>query len=152
MLDMTTFEVRTLIFPTDFSSSSSTAAKVARGVAARFGARVEVVHAWMPAASVLLDAAYIPTPEDVVTFTERLEKQLASATAELGLPADRVARHLLQGEPWRVVTAFASERGADLIVMGTHGRSGLPHLVMGSVAERVVRSSTVPVLVVPPER
>ena len=149
---MSTFDVRTIVFPTDFSPASTSAAKVALGVAERLGARVELVHAWMPAASVLFDAAYIPSPSDVIALTARLEKQLADAATDFGLPSDRIGRHLLQGEPWRVITAFAAERGCELIVMGTHGRSGLPHLVIGSVAERVVRSSTVPVLVVPPER
>jgi nucleotide-binding universal stress UspA family protein len=146
------FDVRTIVFPTDFSPPSAAAAKVAQGIAERFGARVEVVHAWMPATTVLLDAAYLPSPSDVIAATERFEKQLREAADALGLPRDRVQRHLLQGPPWSVIPELAISTHAELIVMGTHGRSGLPHLLMGSVAERVVRSSRVPVLVVPPER
>ncbi len=55
-------------------------------------------------------------------------------------------RHLLEGGPSREITAYTERSGADLVVMGTHGRGGIDHILVGSVAERVVRSSSVPVL------
>jgi len=60
-----------------------------------------------------------------------------------------VKTHLVWGNPSREILAKARREGADLIVMGTHGRSGLPHMVMGSVAEKTVRRSGIPVLTVP---
>jgi nucleotide-binding universal stress UspA family protein len=60
-----------------------------------------------------------------------------------------ITRHLTEGKPHEEICRFAEQRDADIIVMGTHGRTGLARLLLGSVAERVVRTSNIPVLTVP---
>ena len=69
-----------------------------------------------------------------------------NAHREAGLPVGRV--RLEQGEPWIVISDVAARCSYDLVVIGTHGRSGLMHVPLGSVTERVVRQSTIPVLTV----
>ncbi len=143
------FDVKRILCPTDFSPASEGAIRAAETVAERFGARLELLHVWSPPVMVALDAAVLPSPAEIVQLTAGLEQALAGASKKLSLPADRVDRHLVQGVAWREVTEFASAKGFDLIVMSSHGRSGIAHFVMGSVTERVVRTSKVPVLVVP---
>lgn len=143
------FDVTRVLCPTDFSPASDVALRAAERVAERFGARVELLHVWSPPVTVALDAALLPTPDQIVQYTAGLEKALADAAKTLALPAGHVDRHLVQGVAWRETVDFAVRKKCDLIVMSTHGRSGLSHFVMGSVTERVVRASTVPVLVVP---
>lgn len=79
--------------------------------------------------------------EDGASALQRVEEIAAGA----GVPAET---HLLEGSPSREIVRFAETEGVDLVVMGTHGRGGIDRLLLGSVAERVVRSSTVPVLTV----
>jgi nucleotide-binding universal stress UspA family protein len=71
---------------------------------------------------------------------------LAVSHKDAGIP---IETHLTEGLPHERIIAVAEEVGAELIVMGTHGRTGLAHLLVGSVAERVVRASPIPVLTVP---
>lgn len=143
------FDVTRILCPTDFSPASEVALGAAERIADRFGARIELLHVWSPPVTVALDAALLPTPDQIVQYTAGLEKALADAAKAIALPAERVDRHLVQGIPWRETIDFAVQKKCDLVVMSTHGRSGISHFVMGSVTERVVRASTVPVLVVP---
>jgi len=148
----TSFRVQRILVPTDFSPASDAAVTAAVGMAEVFGARVELAHIWAPPTMTALDFAFIPSASEIAGYTERLEKLLAEAARKTGLPATRLDRHLVQGEAWSTIVELAKEKQCDLIVMGTHGRSGLPHFVMGSVAERVARASTIPVLIVPSAR
>jgi nucleotide-binding universal stress UspA family protein len=79
--------------------------------------------------------------EDGETALERVEELARSAGV-------RTETHLLDGSPSREIVRFAEDAGVDLVVMGTHGRGGIDRLLLGSVAERVVRSSSAPVLTV----
>ncbi len=146
------WSVTRILCPTDFSAASDAAIRAAEAIAQSFGARIDLVHVWLPPVAMAYDAAFIPTPDQIVGYTNDMQKNLAATAARISLPADRVDRHLIQGVPWQDVIATAVSKGCDLIVMSTHGRTGLTHFVMGSVAERVVRSSPVPVLVVPAPR
>lgn len=144
------FAVTRILCPTDFSPATDAAIRAAEVVAARFGARLELLHVWTPNVTMVLDGALMPTPEETVKYVDAMERALADEAKKIALPADRVDRHLVQGTvAWRDVTDFATQKGFDLIVMSSHGRTGLAHMVMGSVTERVVRTSKVPVLVVP---
>lgn len=146
------FSVQRIVCPIDFSPASEPALHVAEAIARSFGARIDLLHVWAPPIAMALDVAMLPSPEDIVRYTAAMETGLAAAAKKLTLPADRLDRHLIQGIAWRDIIEFAKEKSADLIVMSTHGRTGLAHLMMGSIAERVVRSSSVPVLVVPSAR
>lgn len=145
------FAVSRILCPTDFSPASEAAVRAAATLAARFDAHVDLLHVWAPNVTVMLDAAIVPTPEQIAAHVNQMEKLLADAAKLVGLPAGRVDRHLVQGSvAWRDITEFATEKKCDLIVMSTHGRTGLSHLLLGSVTERVVRAAKVPVLTIPP--
>jgi nucleotide-binding universal stress UspA family protein len=135
---------RNILVPTDFSASSSHAVDVAVDLARTFGAGLTLLHVYeIP--SYMYMGAWI----DIVTPIEQAaQAQLDAALASVRklLPAART--ELRCGVPWTQVLEVARESGADLVVMGTHGRTGVSHALLGSVAERIVRSADVPVLTV----
>jgi nucleotide-binding universal stress UspA family protein len=135
--------IRTILHPTDFSDNAAYALQLACSLARDHGARLIVLHAHRPPVMVLGGTEAIP-PLPVEEEIEELEAQLKA----LNLPMSgiTVERKLMQGEPVTTIVEFAQRVPCDLIVMGTHGRRGLRHLLMGSVAEQVVRKAPCPVL------
>jgi nucleotide-binding universal stress UspA family protein len=131
--------VSVILHPTDFSGPSRDAFDLACSLARDHGARVVVLHV-LPVLLYGDLGPVLPPP------TEELEQALRELR-----PADpgvEVEYRLTQGEPAREILAEARDCGCDLIVMGTHGRTGLGRLLMGSVAEQVVRKAPCPVLTV----
>jgi nucleotide-binding universal stress UspA family protein len=125
------FVVRQVLFPTDFSDVSRRAGRTAVAVAETFGARIHVLHVVPPVTD--------PTPA---------REALPDALAELATdPAPVVAT--VTGLPAREIVRYARGHGIDLVVMGTHGRTGFSHALLGSVAEAVVRRAPCPVLTIP---
>jgi len=137
--------IRTILHPTDFSDNAAYALQLACSLARDHGARLIVLHAHRPPVMVLGGTEAIP-PLPVEEEIEELEAQLKA----LNLPMSgiTVERKLIQGEPVTTIVEFAQRVPCDLIVMGTHGRRGLRHLLLGSVAEQVVRKAPCPVLTV----
>jgi nucleotide-binding universal stress UspA family protein len=136
-----------ILVATDFSDSSQQALELALRIAERFGSQLTLVHSWE--APNYSYAAGLQFPVDVVAPIERAAvARLAEATAELELRFPAAKSLLRSGVPWEEVLGAAAEIKADLIVMGTHGRRGLERALLGSVAEKVVRMSRVPVLTV----
>lgn len=142
--------MKTLLVPTDFSEASDRALEVAIDLASQLGGAIELVHVQPDPVTVL------PPPIEVATFTPGSAEESAHVAAELARRADRVRLRRLAcrstnrfGNVAEQVVSRAEEIRAELIVMGTHGRTGLRHAVLGSVAERVVQRSSRPVLVVP---
>lgn len=139
--------IKKIILPLDFSSSSESTIDYASMIAERFAATLILVH-------VIESLPYSLTDTFQVVEHRRALKTLASSLLR-NLRDDLRARnldvktHLVWGNPSREILAKARREKADLIIMGTHGRSGLPHMVMGSVAEKTVRLSRIPVLTVP---
>lgn len=141
-----------ILLPTDFSEFAAPAVEYACEFAKRFGAELHLLH-------VIEEAAPLVLPEAGATgwvrdYAERAEKWARAQLA--GMPGDlaagvRVVRATRQGPAFLEIIRYAREKGCDLIVMGTHGRSGLAHVLMGSVAERVVRKAPCPVLTIRPE-
>lgn len=120
-----------ILFPTDFSPASEAAGSIARAMALEAGARLHVLHVVPP-----------------VTDPSQLAAQLARAGQRLaeGLRVETALRTGLAG---RTIVHYAREKGIGLIVLGTHGRTGFSHAILGSVAETVVRLAPCPVLTVP---
>lgn len=138
--------IRRVLCPVDFSPASEKAIDYAVGLAQSVGAELELVHVFQLPIYALPDGAMMAGPE----MTTRLSNDLTRALKELSeRKAGGVPSHLVEGVPSEEIVRMADELGADLIVMGTHGRTGLKHLLIGSVAERVVRGSKVPVITVP---
>ena len=134
--------------PVDYSPGSKEALRTAATMAAESGAELVIVHAWDP----------LYTGGDQFGLTAGLmgelrksvEESLELWRADAGkLGARHVTSLFLTGAPWNeIVGAATNEPAIDLIVMGTHGRTGLKHVLIGSVAEKVVRHAVCPVLVV----
>jgi universal stress protein A len=137
-----------ILVATDFSAPSEAALAYARELARTFGASLHLVHVVEPVYSSLGIDGFLPGPEIEATFAEGAHKQLTAMLENGDRAAGAHAVVLTANAIPEAITACASEAGIDLIVMGTHGRSGVAHLLMGSVAERVVRTAPCPVLTV----
>ena len=137
-----------ILVPTDFSGPSREATDYALDLAHAFDASITLFH-------VIEDpVVYIPALGGYTPQTSDFENFSDTALAEWIDPEDSqgvtIKREWVHGHPVSGILDFATENGCDLIVMGTHGRGMLGHIVMGSVAERVVRKARCPVLTVHP--
>ncbi|MDQ3034313.1 MAG: universal stress protein [Myxococcota bacterium] len=144
--------IHRIVCPVDFSDTSERAARYAVALARQLGAGLHFVHAWQMPVYAFPDGAVILGPDVVAQITDELQRSLDALIERHREPEMAIEGHLAQGLADREIVRMAGELNAELIVMGTHGRTGLPHLFLGSVAERVVRTSSVPVLTIPPER
>jgi nucleotide-binding universal stress UspA family protein len=135
--------IRTILHPTDFSARSADAFQLACSLARDYGARLIVLHVKSPVFVYGEAPAMLPEPPDVL---QKLREQLAQIQPP---DAGVSVQHLLkEGEAATTILHAAQEAQADLVVMGTHGRTGFSRLLMGSVAEEVVRKASCPVLTV----
>lgn len=138
-----------ILVPVDFTPHSSEALRVACDLAQRYGAPMTLVYVYEPIDYALPEGYVLYTPDQLALLTDSFEKRLGEAREQaqlLGAPS--VDTRVLQGPPAAEIVDFATEQGYDLIVLGTHGRTGLRHVVMGSVAERVLRTARCPVMAV----
>lgn len=134
---------KTILFATDFSPASKVAFEVAGALARDYRARIIALHVIEPVRIGFSEyTAYVGPDEDKGHAMANLEAIKAPS------PRVTIEHRLLEGEPAAVIAETAAEIGADLVVMGTHGRTGLTRLVMGSVAEEVLRRAPCPVLTV----
>jgi nucleotide-binding universal stress UspA family protein len=141
--------IQHILVPHDFSETAEKAFDFALDLAEKLGARLTVLHAYE-----------VPTyafPEGPVLTVEMIAQiERASSTALEGVvsragrrsPAVKVKTELRHGTAWREIDQAAQDLKVDLIVLGTHGRRGLARALLGSVAEKVVRTSACPVLTV----
>lgn len=141
---------KTIVVAVDFSPISAAAVKTALSLAKQLSSRVKVVHA-VPVQITGLPMDGGPGYVDPDLHKQHLEgakRDLARFVAENAGGASGFEIEVLSGFPADEVNRAAQEAGADLIVMGTHGRTGLRHLIMGSVAESVIKKTRIPVLCV----
>jgi nucleotide-binding universal stress UspA family protein len=141
--------VRTILVPTDFSDSANAALDWAKDLAAALEARIVLLHVvdlqyqMMPSGLLVVPT---PIPGSIV---RRAKTQAGAALDAVAAKVPAVERRLIrQGHARDVTLAVADEVRADVIVMGTHGRRGVEHFFIGSVAEYVVRHARVPVMTV----
>lgn len=141
--------LKAILFPTDFSQSATYAWQYAMTLATQFKAVLYVLHVLElpPAESFPSRAA---RERAVRELRRKGEARLARWVQDRRLKRSRLRTLTAQGTPFYEILATARETGADLIVMATHGRTGLAHLLLGSVAEKVVRMAPCPVLTVKP--
>ncbi|HET8761129.1 MAG TPA: universal stress protein [Nitrospiria bacterium] len=143
---MSKIEVTTILVPTDFSDGSLQAMRYAMGLSELLGARVVFLHVVEPPAyGVELTGTYPGIAPDV---TKKLAAMMHDWVEQVMVRGARVEWHLEMGSAFAEILAAVERYGADLIVMGTHGRTGLSHLLLGSVAARVVQHAPCPVLTV----
>jgi nucleotide-binding universal stress UspA family protein len=135
--------INTILHPTDFSQQSDDAFGLACSLAKDHGARLIVLHVREIPVAVYGEFGHLPVePEDQGAIRERLTRVVPTQ------PAVRIEHHLISGDAATGILRFAETVPCDLIVMGTHGRTGLGRLVMGSVADQVVRKAPCAVLTV----
>ena len=140
-----------ILVPTDFSPASDAAVHYARALAETFGATLHLLHVLDdPAASTAFvgDGYAVATPDIREAMLTQVRERLARALSVTDHARFHATSEALVGMPAEAIVDYAAAIGANLIVMGTHGRTGLAHLLMGSVAEHVVRTASCPVLTV----
>jgi nucleotide-binding universal stress UspA family protein len=139
-----------ILVPTDFSNHSHTAVKYAVALADKFGAEITLLHVVQNFALFLPDTVtagppILPPPEQL---TAAVTAALQRIIEENKLQHLTTHTEVREGTPYHEIISLAKEKDIDLIIMGTHGRGGLAHLLLGSVTEKVVRKAPCPVLTV----
>jgi universal stress protein A len=146
-------EIRGILAPTDFSDFSKQALQEALELAQTFDAKLLLLHVVEPPPYPVEGLGLSPSSLEV-NLLDDLERmaniELAGVLPEAQRTGVEVGRHVVVGTPYRKIVEVAEAERVDLIVMATHGRTGLSHLVMGSVAERIVRTAPCPVLTIRP--
>lgn len=145
-------QIDRILVPVDFSEDSRNALRYALGLAERLGASLTVLHMnFVPAQTVGLEVVMTRIPDggrSLREYTEDLSRQhldemVSALSRESSVPMEQWVR---TGDPAQGILEAAKD--FDLVVMGTHGRTGIDHWLIGSVAEKVVRKSTTPVLTI----
>jgi nucleotide-binding universal stress UspA family protein len=139
---------RRIVAPTDFSACAEEAWRLAQRAAERLGSEIVLVHVFVdppvygdPPGAAMAWTIVMETEQWVADELERW----ADAARKRGIRVRRVVRH---GSPSVEIVELASEEHADVVMMGTHGRGGMSRLLLGSVADRVIRTAPCPVLTV----
>lgn len=143
--------VRKILVPVDFSEPSERALSYALELASRLDAHVLVMHVWEPPRAVGPDFGLYPIGQGEVQqiLEEEVSRRLKRFAGQaVGADDPQPDTLVVQGIPYEAIVDAAEGRQIDLIVMGTHGRSGLKHFFLGSVAEKVVRHAACPVLTI----
>jgi len=146
-------KIKKILYPTDFSEPSKVALEYAAELAKQFGAELEILHVMFDETQVV--SFYLPqvTMQSLSTDIEtgsskQLDEFISNQTVLQGI---NYTTKLIKGTPFIEINKYAKETGADMIVIGTHGRTGLDHVLFGSTAEKVVRKAPCPVFTIRPE-
>ncbi|HYQ46609.1 MAG TPA: universal stress protein [Polyangiaceae bacterium] len=146
--------IRRVMVPIDYSDNSKAALAYGAELALGFGASLDIVHVW-DRPTYLTDAVMVQRPGEAhkpigELIRENAERDMTEFLSEVSLPTTlSISRRLVSGEPASALLAELKKGEHDLVVLSTHGRTGLAHLLLGSIAEKLVRLSPVPVLTVP---
>ncbi len=142
-----------ILVPVDYSDCSRAALRFAVGLAEPFGATLDIVHAWdRPSyvGDVMVTSADLISGKSLFKLIEQnAERDLDEFLKSVDLPPGSRHGRLIAGDPASALLQEVKQGQYDLVVTGTHGRTGLSHLLLGSVAEKLSRLSPVPVLTVP---
>jgi len=143
--------IKHILHPTDFSDNSNQALKYACSLATQFSAELHLIHVSRnPALLAPPVNDYLP-PDYYDRLMRQVSEQLATLPEEVLNFSGSVTRNICAGVAFVEIIRYARDNAIDMIVMGTHGYSGLKHLIIGSVAENVVRKAPCPVLTVHPD-
>jgi nucleotide-binding universal stress UspA family protein len=140
--------LKTILVPTDFSDCSDAAVTYGRELALTFGASLHLLHVvqdpytqpWSA------EAFAVPLADMLLDWQAQATKRMEDSVPAVERPNTTIQTRI--GSPFYEIVRYAAEQNVDLIVVGTHGRGALGHMLLGSVAERVVRKSPCPVLTV----
>lgn len=141
-----------ILFPVDLSPCSAAAARYAFAIAKAFGATIEAIHAYVPppyvSPGVMVQLSH-DSRESLATYAMReLEDELRSFLERRSLPGVPISSQVMPGSAYECIMETIEGGGYDLVVMGTHGYTGIKHFLLGSVTQRVVRHSDIPVMTI----
>lgn len=143
------FHIGKILVPIDFSEHSQKALRYALAFAAQFGAEVTLVHI---VEQMVYPGDWMYPPLAVSDFATEKREQMIDRLRTLDAGSGIKTHHMVRlGRAWQEVTEIAREQKSDLIILATHGYTGLKHVLLGSVAEKIVRHAPCPVLSVRPE-
>jgi nucleotide-binding universal stress UspA family protein len=148
---------RRILVPVDYSEHSKASLRFAADLAQTLGSTLDVVHVW-DRPTYVSDAVMVRRPGQehcslADLIRDNAERDMTEFLASVALPPTlSLTQRLLSGEPASTLVSELKQGGHDLIVLGTHGRTGLSHMLLGSVTEKLIRLSPVPVLTYPPQR
>jgi nucleotide-binding universal stress UspA family protein len=139
--------IRKLLVPVDFSPDSAAVLDWAIGFARKLGAEIDLLHSYeIPPLDTLYGVGFPGSLDDELRRAAKTQlSELAHHVASEGI---HVREHVVRDPPAEAIVEHAEKLGADLIVMGSRGRSGLAHVLLGSVAERTIQRAPCPVLAV----
>jgi nucleotide-binding universal stress UspA family protein len=146
--------IRRILVAADYSETSTRAVEYAAAVAVQFNAKLEIIHVWdrpqyVPANTTVTHPSGHGRISLAELIAENAERDMQEFLDACEIPASvSLTHHLIGGEPSAKILE-CSTQGYQLLVLGTHGHSGVRHMFLGSVAERVVRLCTIPVITVP---
>jgi nucleotide-binding universal stress UspA family protein len=143
-------QLRRILLPTDFSECSAAAQRYACAFADQFQAELHVLHVIQDLAPMMPEPGVgLPSFGNYVRELEEAAQNMLERLIDPAWAAGKtIIRGVRHGPPFLEITRYAKEKRTELIVIGTHGRTGLAHVFMGSVAEKVVRKAPCPVLTV----
>jgi nucleotide-binding universal stress UspA family protein len=143
-------ELKKIAVASDFSEAADQALRYGITLAGQFGAELHLLHVIEDIIPTVPEPglAMLPTEEIMATLRRSSEEALGQQLARVPAGKVVITKVIREGVPFREVDHYAREAAIDLLVVGTHGRTGLSHLLLGSVAERVLRSAPCPVLTV----
>jgi universal stress protein A len=143
-------DLHRILVPTDFSKFSRAALTYATAFAEKFAAELHLLHVVQNLAVMIPDSVNVMPPlgPSIEQLSRAVTEALDRLVAENHLESLKIQKAVREGTPFYEIIQYARETDIDLIVMGTHGHSGLVHVLLGSVTEKVVRKSPCPVLTV----
>jgi universal stress protein A len=143
-------DLHRILVPTDFSKYSQAALNYAVAFAEKFEAELYLLHVVQDLAVFIPDMITVSPPPSptVEQLTRAVQGAFDRVIQENQLDRFSLHREVVEGTPFYEIIRFAKEKDIDLIIMGTHGHSGLAHVLLGSVTEKVVRKAPCPVLTV----
>lgn len=144
-------QIKQILVPTDFSDNAQHAVNYAVELAKKCSAKIHLLHTPVVPTYLLMDLSYSPGPEAVTRILNEAQDALdeqAQAVAAAGVEHCTAIR---EGTVHEVIRDYAKEHDVDLVIVGTHGRTGVSKLMYGSVTERVIKTVHTPIIVIPPE-
>ena len=140
-------QIKTILFPTDFSKGARAAMDHAISLAKDYDARLILLYVIQ---DISIAEWYIPSTLSVTDLVEDMQKsawqEMDKWAAEVAAKVKNVEKMVMRGVPFVEIIKTAKEKNVDMIVIGTHGRTGIDHMLFGSTAEKVVRKAPCPVL------
>lgn len=139
-----------ILVPTDLSPLSLVALEYANSIAETYDAKVYLVYVCENVPSEKKQKKFPQLKESFKEFKKKIREELKKIALEKLNLVEEIELVILEGNPYKEILSFAVENNIGLIVVASHGRTGFSHLLMGSVAEKIVRYSPIPVLTVKP--